>query len=349
MGKRKYADVKNKAVQDELRRQAEIMGIKEDDLMLKESLENVVNTKGSSKGRNFLLKQELDKLDKYINSLSKDEVENSNGDLHYEDNDFGRILDDYEYDDEYDDEYGDEYDDEYDKWDMDILKDIVLEYGTDFAKSTVSFGKKQIENVVDMFKNREKIKESIVDKYDKWKYGDIDYTGKKKVSYSEYLETSYEDMLDSYMVSGEKIEAVAKAVSKGAKNIAKGAAMGVGAVAGAGVVAAGAVAGAGMTAISYGVDFAKSTVSLGQKQINNVLDFVNKGKEYCSGIKEKIANKYEKVKEDVKLGVNKVGSYVEEQGKETIKNTLGFDNFQDMLESYVASGESIESGAKAVT
>ena len=191
MGKKRCVDAKNKAVQDELRKQAEIIGIKEDDPILKEALENVVNVKGSSKGRNFILKQELDKLNRYVDSLNKEEMEDEKGDLNYgddelnyDDKELNDILNAYECAGaEIDCSYGKELDD----LDSINIKNIAMSFGDDFAKTTVSFGKKQIENIVDMFKNREKIKESIIDKYDKWKYGDVDYTGEKKVSYSDYL------------------------------------------------------------------------------------------------------------------------------------------------------------------
>ena len=305
MAKKSIKDKKNLEIQTRLIREAEIMGIKQDDPVLKKALEEVINLNGSSKGRKKILSEQLIKLDEYIKSKANNAAKENT----VEKEDKSNLTPEME-------ELIQERVDKLVKIKLDeILESINQNYkasGLDIENSKV----KSIESNIntereefelnedgigfkELFEAGKNVAENLKSKsgeiynktINKTKEKSKEVVDKSIDTYNNTKETISEGVSTAYNYGKDKIEAGVDKIQK------------------------------------YGTKFAKNSIEIGSKQVNNIITFFEKAKSYDikGKIKSKLsdfAKRFEKSKHDVFEGLESNINYVEEIHKKRKASTI---------------------------
>lgn len=322
MAKKDIKDKKNIEIQARLIREAEIMGIKQDDPVLKKALQDVINLNGSSKGRKKILAEQLIKLDEYI----KNQAKNATKENATENKNRSNLTPEME-------ELIQERVDKLVKIKLDeILENINQNYkvsGLDVENSKVKsveaninaereefelneegLGFKELfeagKNVAENLKS--KSSEVYNETINKTKDKSREIIDKSIDTYNNTKETIAEGVTTAYSYSKNKIDAGVDKIQK------------------------------------YGTKFAKNSIEIGTKQVNNVLTFFEKAKSY--DIKGKIKSKlndftkrFEKSKHDIFEGLESNVNYVEDIYKERNPNVAKLNVDKNEINSFTIGDE----------
>lgn len=313
MAKKDIKEKKNIEIQNRLIKEAEFLGITKDDPILKESLANVTKVAGSSKGRNKILTEELIKLDKYVkNKATIQEKEKNKVEITPE---METIIQD---------RVKEMVNVKLDE----ILKNMNLNYET----SGVSIEQESIkenQNASEITNEYLGVENDGLGFKELWEATKNVSSNIKEKGAKIYVENKEK----AYETGKEVIEKTTATYNKAKGNVIEG-------VSGAYEHGKNIIENSVNKVKSYGSKFAQVSIEAGSRQINNVLSFFEKVKDYDlkGKVKTKIkdfTSKFEKSKYDVFEKLENNRNVVEEiyenrkieQAKEmTEKQGINFEN-----------------------